>query len=363
MPSASNDPRQLNKPWPLLTGILFFLALALSLFFLLAGISSGLEAYKQGSIHVALEVNAGGKVVMDPVPDYEAAQAGVEKGDLLLSVNSQPVPANADDAAAMMNGRVGDPITITVQKGDGSQKTYEIVRSTNFLRNLEAAGLTLDSRAGYFVTLSVLVGLLFAALAVTLLLCRPSDWQFVLAAFALLLFPYSMNACYTAYSSASAFNLLWLYNLLRAAGLLLTFGLLLVFPSGTFVPKWTRWALVVVAVWTVPYYTSMVIIHFLPSILLDVAWQVIIALGIGIQVYRYLRVSSAEERQWTRPMVIAAAAALVIYLASWLINNYVPGSIMSGSAWIWYYLIIELLVDAALLFFGLGVVRAARKVT
>ena len=358
--STSNE-RRLKNPWPLVAGIVFFLALALSLFFLLAGVSSGLEDYKQGYIHVSLEVNAAGQVVLDPATDYEAATAGVKKGDLLLSVNGQPVPANADDVAKMLGGRVGDLVTIRVQKADGSQETYTIVRSSHFLKNLEAAGLTLDSRAAYFVTLSVLVGLLFAALAVYILLRRPTDWQFVLAAFALLFFPYSLNACYTAHSSAMVFNLVWLYNLLRASGLLLTFGLLLVFPSGTFVPKWSRWALVAVAVWVVPYYISMVIISFLPSVLLDVAWQIIIAIGIGIQVYRYLRVSSVEQRQQTRPMVIAAVAALIMYLVSWVVNNLVPGSIMSGSAWIWYYLIIELLVDAALLFFGFGVARAVRK--
>ena len=358
---TTSNGRRLKNPWPLVAGIVFFLALALSLFFLLTGISSGLEDYKRGYINTRLDMDEAGRVVMYPVPDDEAATAGVETGDILLSVNDQPVPANPNDAAVMMKGRVGDPVTITVQKADGSQKTYDIVRSSRFLKNLEAAGLTLDSRADYFVTLSVLVGLLFAALAVSVLLRRPADWLSVLAAFALLFFPYSLNACYTAYSSALTFNMIWLYDLLRAAGLLLTFGLLLVFPSGTFIPKWSRWALVAVVVWMVPYYISMVIISFLPSVLLDVAWQVIIAIGIGIQVYRYLRVSPVEERQQTRPMVIAAVAALIIYLVSFMVNDFVPGSIMSGSAWIWYYLIIELLVDAALLFFGFGVARAIRK--
>jgi len=360
--SESTSDRRLINPWPMVAGIIFFLALAGSLFFLFYGISPAVESYTCGYIGVQIETNGAGEVVLDPTPGLDAANAGVEKGDIFLSIDGQPIPPGEENPAELIRGPVGEPVIITVRKSDGSEQTFTIVRSSEYRKTLDGAGVTANFLAGYFTILSLLIGLGFAALGVLLLLRCPGDWLSVLMAFTLLFFPYSLNAANVAHSGAVLAGLDWLYNLLRAAGLCLTVSLLFVFPNGKFVPKWTRWVLVVIAVWMVPYYIALIIENFLPAVLLDVAWLIIIALGVALQIYRYLRVSTETERQQTRPMLITALVALFVYLLVWLIGTLLPKNALSSAGWLWYYLIVNLLVGAALFFFGGSLARSMRKV-
>jgi hypothetical protein len=296
-------------------------------------------------------------VVIDPIPEREAALAGVVKGDILLSVDGQPVTSGSIDPAGLTSGLMGEPVTILVQKADGSEQSYTIVRSEQYLQRMANAGLRPGLLAWYYVILYLLVGLVFAGLAVSLLLRRELSGLVMMGGFLLLFFPYSLNAANIAYDGALYANLDWLYNLLRAAGLFLTFWLLLIFPNGTFVPKWTRWVLVALAVWMVPYFISLVVHGFLPGLLLDISWMVIIALGVGVQIYRTLRVSTQVERAQARPVVQAALVALVVYVLVWVGSRYVTPA-FSNPVQIWFSIISELFVDAALLFFGFRLMRS-----
>ncbi len=360
--SESTSNRRLTSLLPMMAGIVFFLALVGSLFFLFYGISPAIESYTRGYIGARLVTNGVGEVVLDPTPGLDAANAGVEKGDILLSINGQPIPPAEENLTELIRGSIGEPVIITVRKSDGSVQTLSIVRSSEYRKTLDNAGVTANFLAGYFVILSLLIGLGFAGMGVLLLLRCPTDWLFVLTAFTLLFYPYSLTATIVAHSGAILAGLDWLYNLLRAVGLFLTVSLLFVFPNGQFVPKWTRGALVVIAIWIVPYYIALIVENFLPGTLLDVACVIILALGVAVQIYRYLRVSTETERQQTRSTLIAALVALLVYLLVWLIATLLPKHVLSSAGWVWYYLIVNLLVDAALLFLGGSLARSMWKV-
>jgi hypothetical protein len=81
-----------------------------------------------------------------------------------------------------------------------------------------------------------------------------------------------------------------------------------VFPNGRFVPRWTRWLAIAVALLFVPYI-------FFPA---EEIWPIVRLPFLGFlislvaaQVYRYRRVSSPAERQQTKWVVFGVAVALI----------------------------------------------------
>ena len=62
----------------------------------------------------------------DVSPDYPAYTAGLEKGDLLLSLNGTKI-TNWDKALVMLQTSKGNEMTFKVLKQDGSTKEYKVV--------------------------------------------------------------------------------------------------------------------------------------------------------------------------------------------------------------------------------------------
>ena len=62
----------------------------------------------------------------DVSPDYPAYTAGLEKGDLLLSLNGTKI-TNRDKALVMLHTSKGNEMTFKVLKQDGSTKEYKVV--------------------------------------------------------------------------------------------------------------------------------------------------------------------------------------------------------------------------------------------
>ncbi len=73
-----------------------------------------------GGIGAYLRLNEAGEVVLEPMVDRPAAQAGVEKGDILVAVDGQPIatPADLEQVTGMIRGEVGTTVTLTVRRGD-----------------------------------------------------------------------------------------------------------------------------------------------------------------------------------------------------------------------------------------------------
>jgi signal transduction histidine kinase len=91
----------------------------------------------------------------------------------------------------------------------------------------------------------------------------------------------------------------------------------LLFPSGQFVPSWTRWTFVVflaVQVPTIffPHAPFMLKIHVDPLGYLLLVGEV--AIAVAVQLYRYRRVSSPLQRQQTKWVVFGFAVPLTVYL-------------------------------------------------
>ncbi len=350
----------LKYPWPIVTGVLFGLLLALTLFFLIYGISPEIDSHMLGSVGISMETNSAGQVVLYPTPGYDAAKAGVQNFDILLIINGLPI-GTTTDINQQLRGQVGQPLTITVRKTDGSEKTYTLVRSSDTQKILDEAKLSVGALAGYLTGLPLLVGLGFALLGTLVLLRRPTYSIFILTACFLVLVPYSLNTVSVLLQGVIRAKLEWLYSLLSVAGLGLGSLLVFVFPNGHFVPKWMRWGLIGVGAWAILYAIALIDPVFLLGAWKNLVWIFIIALGLAFQVYRYQHEPSATERRQIRRMAIALLGALVVYLVIWLLVNFLPTGAFSNAGWVWFYMISELLEDAAFVYFGTSLMLATRK--
>jgi hypothetical protein len=107
----------------------------------------------------------------------------------------------------------------------------------------------------------------------------------------------------------------------------------LIFPSGRFVPRWSRWCALAAAA-GIAAVTAPAIARVQPAP--DAAQPislVLLLLGAGAQVYRYRRVSTLTERQQTKWVVFGVAASMaviiVFQLVGLLVKQVAPSAVKS----------------------------------
>jgi hypothetical protein len=151
--------------------------------------------------------------------------------------------------------------------------------------------------------------LVFTAIATVIFWRRSEDRMALFVAFTLVVFGGAALTSDVPHALAAAQPALWLpVYLLDYLGQV-SFGVFFyVFPNGRFVPRWTRWLAVAVALLYVPNVffpqSSLNLLDGLPF--LGFLGSLVVA-----QVYRYRWVSGPVERQQTKWVVFGVALALV----------------------------------------------------
>jgi hypothetical protein len=181
------------------------------------------------------------------------------------------------------------------------------------LRGFENLGLTPEFYAAYTVTLPVGTMLVFTAIATVIFWRKSDDRMALFAAFTLAVFGGAALTSDVPQALAAAHpSLLFPVRLLDYLGQV-AFGVFFyVFPNGRFVPRWTRWLAIAVALLFVPDI-------FFPA---EEIWPIVRLPFLGFlcslvvaQVYRYRRVSGPAERQQSKWVVFGVAVALVGFAA------------------------------------------------
>jgi hypothetical protein len=178
------------------------------------------------------------------------------------------------------------------------------------MQNLLALGLTLDFYAAFAVGLSLLSTLAYLLVALVIFLRKPNDALAIFVSFALAIFG---GATYPSFFDIlSQANPLWWLptRLLQYIGSVSILAFLYLFPSGEFVPRWTRVAIVLSAVEDVSNFFFKGTLLQLPDWLDFILLAAFLVSGIFAQVYRYRRVSNATERQQTKWVVFGVTVAL-----------------------------------------------------
>ncbi len=174
------------------------------------------------------------------------------------------------------------------------------------VHTLQTWGLSLDFYAVCMIAISLLFQLSYASMGI-LLFWRRSDIRVALfVSFALMMLPFGF-ANLTLQALPPDWT--WLIRSLSALGngslLLCAF----VFPDGRYVPRWTRWlALLMLVYW--------VVLASFPSWRLDQSLLSLViffsfVLGaIALQLYRYRRVSTPQQRQQTKWAMFGVSLAV-----------------------------------------------------
>ena len=196
---------------------------------------------------------------------------------------------------------------------------------------LHQFGLSLGFLAAYQVVVNAVSVLVCCALGALLFWRKSADRMALFCAFMLVLFG---GAGYTsilqdtlAPLSAAWFALIGILDFLGQSSIMIFF---LLFPSGRFVPRWTRWvALCVVLYWI---YTI-----FFTNIYSSSAWSNLVFFAllfcvVGTQIYRYRRVSTPRERQQTKWVVFGFSIGIIGFVLFIGLGNFLlPPAVLQSS--------------------------------
>src|SRR6266581_3840467 len=198
---------------------------------------------------------------------------------------------------------------------------------------LHQLGLSLGFLAAYRVMLDALSVFIYCVLGMLIFWRKSADRMALFCAFVLVLFG---GAGFTnilqgtlALLSPAWFVLIGTLDVLGQTGFLIFFFL---FPSGRFVPRWTRWiALLVVLYWIYTIFLSN-------NLYGQGSWSNLVFFAllfcvVGAQVYRYRRVSTFRERQQTKWVVFGLVMALggfALFLI--IVNLFHPLKVLNTSA-------------------------------
>ncbi len=178
-------------------------------------------------------------------------------------------------------------------------------------------GLNMDFYAWYQASFQVFLAAVVTAIAGVIFWRRSDDWMALLVSVTLFLFgvvliPAGVTALARLYPALQ--GPIELLVLLSVIVLLLLFYL---FPNGRLVPRWTPMFMAVMAAAAV---LALVIPGSRPigsGVFNETFWVIVLlSMGVGVaaQIYRYVRVSSATQRQQTKWVVLGLAAAVVAML-------------------------------------------------
>jgi hypothetical protein len=213
----------------------------------------------------------------------------------------------------------------------GSCNSWQL--SPDALTTLQQLGFTLWQYVAFNVALILIATLLCYAVALLLVLRRSDDWMALLVALMLVYFVPSgiTNTVVLSQWIGPAFAsiLSSISEQLSIVSLVLVFYL---FPDGRFVPRWTRWVMMVfigvALLFTIFPRTSAIWLDVVAfGLLVGALLSLVIA-----QIYRYRHVSSPLQRQQTKWVVYSLTLTILLVVGiSALPQLLVPALAQAGS--------------------------------
>lgn len=91
-------------------------------------VAVALPAWETAGLGVRIDLTEHGVIVYEVTPGTPAEAAGLQPGDLFVSANGEPVPADLDAAKALFTGRKGSDVVLEVES-DGEVRTVRVTRA------------------------------------------------------------------------------------------------------------------------------------------------------------------------------------------------------------------------------------------
>jgi hypothetical protein len=224
---------------------------------------------------------------------------------------------------------------------------------------LQRQGIPLQTYALFFVLLESSFALVFTAAGLLIVWRKSDDWLGLFTSLTLVTFGAIIPPPLRTLLDTGGVGLRLAVYVIQIMGWSSFLSFFYLFPNGQFVPRWTRWRPVLFAAWAVAWLLFPIANIFswpLPlALLVLLGW---FTSGVIAQVYRYLRVSSPEQRQQTKWVVFGFAAATLGIAAFVVPLLLVPALRQPGPARVLYHLIGVPFFSLALLSIPVSIVIA-----
>lgn len=164
---------------------------------------------------------------------------------------------------------------------------------------LPQLGMTAQGYAAFFLILNLMLPITAALVAMVIFWKRRNDPMALFVSIALIMYSIVLGRPAIAITLAYPGSW-WVVTLLRGMSAICILLLLCIFPNGRFVPRWSIVFLIVAS--PLMFYTSDIRHYLIPNVTTPVSLVSSLALltALGFQIYRYLRHSTATERQQTK---------------------------------------------------------------
>jgi hypothetical protein len=199
------------------------------------------------------------------------------------------------------------------------------------VRALQQLGLSPGFVAAYNLGQAAVCIVVYCALGALLVWRRSQDRMALFSAYTLVLQANSLFPVMEYGLALAAPAWYALYGVLIILGQTVFLAFLSLFPSGRFVPRWTRWCVLLYGllfVYNVFFYD---VYHNTGPGWSNVLTFALLLVGVGTQVYRYRRVSTPRERQQTKWVVFGFSLTIVIFtLMIFLGNAFLPQEVLQS---------------------------------
>jgi len=186
----------------------------------------------------------------------------------------------------------------------------------DMVQALHSAGLSLQFYAIYITTLSVVFVLFFFVIGVIIAWRKSDDWMALLVSITLIILGTVNQTDYQQLASIYPFTQVP-GGLLHFLFTILPFLVVFLFPNGRFVPRWTRWLVLLIFLFAVGgsfFPASPLNTQNLPSTVNIVLVLLLFVSVIFAQIYRYVRKSTLIERQQTKWIILGIAATFIYFI-------------------------------------------------
>lgn len=203
---------------------------------------------------------------------------------------------------------------------------------------LAGIGISLNTFAWMALSCTLVISLISAVLALTLVRRRSNDWMALLVALFLVGYPI-MNNGTTGNLPTDIPPSIWvLLQVLTFPVWIVYAATFMLFPSGRFAPRWTWMLFIFWAVWGE-------LITLTPNLgdgVLFLGYPLFVITTIIWQVYRYRRASTSVQRQQTKWAIAGLFAVLVANQLFWLPSGFTPlgQTLYMPASFLFYQLVI-----------------------
>jgi hypothetical protein len=325
----------------------------------ISGISPFLAEQTRGYVNVNFDQNVQGEVVLKPITGGEAELAGVEKDDVLLSVNGKSVPAgtSTDQAAELLQGKVGETVQLTIRSVDGIEKGITIVRSRQYLQALASVGMSASTVNTLFLLIELVLNFAVILISLWIFLKHKNDWLMILAAAVLLVLPAGMGVTNLPYTGAQQLGIYPLYTFIHCLALGLGVLFLFVFPNGVFFPRWTKWFAIAAGIYALLFW--LIFLKF-NDLLYTWLWLAFFLVGVYALLRRTIQDAAPGGKKQIFRLLYGTIAVIVVFILI-TIYNQLPSSTLPRAGWIILDLVRNALVTAAMIFFAVSLAQSLKE--